>query len=300
MITSDKTLKIKPHPTLIKVLQNVTEDYDGFIIDLWGVIHDGIFAYPGAVECINHLISSNKIVMFMSNVPRPRDVVLDKLLSLNIKATPEMIITSGDIVRRIFDNQNNSSCRIKYYHLGSKRNTDILSGITVNLVEDIIEADTLLLTAYIDQDEDLAQHDTLLKKAATLKIPAICANPDKVVINGNKERYCAGVLAEKYELLGGKVYYYGKPHIDIYNVALQYFQDKGISNRERIVMIGDTLETDIQGAFNANIDSILVLTGNMDRLLKSNKFNQLTKHTALEQLFLEQQLQPTYILETLK
>lgn len=286
--------------TLIEKLQNITEIHDGFIIDLWGVIHDGVFVYPGAVDCINHLILSNKVVVFMSNAPRPREIVLDKLLSLQIKATPEMILTSGDIVRRIFDKKGDSPFGKKYYHLGSKRNTDLLSGITIKLVEDIMEADILLLTAYMDQDEDLEQHDTLLKKAAILKIPAICANPDKVVTNGSKERYCAGVLAEKYEFFGGKVYYYGKPHLDIYNTALQYFQDKGISNRKRIVMIGDTLETDIQGAVNANIDSVLVLTGNMDRLLKSAKFNQLVQTDALEKIFLEQQLYPTYILETLR
>src|SRR5438045_9796440 len=86
------------HPHLTN-MTNLIKNYDGFMVDLWGVIHDGIQAYPGVVDCINKLIGLDKQILFVSNAPRPGWVAMKKLQELGIPAMPDMILTSGDVVR---------------------------------------------------------------------------------------------------------------------------------------------------------------------------------------------------------
>ena len=86
----------------------------------------------------------------------------------------------------------------------------------------------------------------------------VCANPDLVVVNGGKTEICAGTVARRYEALGGKVHYFGKPHAPIYQESLALL---GVGDRKRILAVGDSLRTDIAGANAAGIDGLLVLSG---------------------------------------
>ena len=95
-------------------------------------------------------------------------------------------------------------------------------------------------------------------EAAEISLLMICVNPDIEVVRGNKKEFCAGALALKYEEFGGNVKYFGKPYIDIYKNAMQKI---GFKDKKKILVIGDSLRTDILGASNFNIDSALVLSG---------------------------------------
>lgn len=257
-------------PTTINKLEVLQTYYEGYIFDLWGVVHNGFEAYPGVLEYLKQLTALGKSIIFLSNAPRPAPILIQKLLSLGIIVTPEMVLTSGDMVREQLKHFNDEIFKTlgrRFYHLGADRNSDILAGISADVVNNLEEANFILLTAYMDVGEDLNQYDNLLKSAVSLNLPAICANPDKEIINGDKLRYCAGFLAEKIEKMGGTVHYYGKPYRAIYEEAFKRFHTKGIVEKNRILMIGDTLETDILGAKNACVDSALVLTGNMSILL---------------------------------
>lgn len=249
-------------------MSELLKRYDAFFIDVWGVVHDGVQPYSGVIECLNHMISAGKSLILLSNAPRPAPILIQKLVSFGIPVNTEMMISSGDVTRfqlTHFEDpffQDKGRC---FYHLGAERNQDILAGISLDLTDRLEEADIILLTAYMDQDEDLNQHDAFLEKALKLKKPILCANPDKEVINGDKIRFCAGIIAEKYENMGGVVHYYGKPHPEIYKMAFQRLHARGITNLKSILAIGDTLETDILGAKQSGIDSALVRTGNMER-----------------------------------
>lgn len=285
-------------------MQTLSQQYDTFLLDIWGVIYAGINPYPGAIECVQHLISLNKNILFLSNAPRPAKIILNTLTQFGLLIPEEMILTSGDVVRnQLLCAESIADCNLKKicYHLGADRNQDILSGITLSLTSDIEKADFILITAYIDEHEDLQQYDTLLQKAALLKLPAICANPDKTVIHGDKLRYCAGMIAEKYQELGGIVYFYGKPHPKIYDMAFQKLQEHAIYPHNRILMIGDTLETDILGANQAKIDSALVLTGNTNLLLAAAKKQDLNLQPLefLDAVFKKTHITPTWMLEKL-
>lgn len=234
------------------------------------MVHDGFSPYPGAIECLNHLIDNHKTVVFLSNAPRPSSLLIGKLLEFGIKATVDMIYSSGDLTRyqlTSFEDPFFKGLGKVFYHLGALRNTDILAGLSIDVTSKIEDADIMLLTSYMDEGEDLNQYDVLLKKALNIGLPAICANPDTVIITGGKYRYCAGFLAEKYEAMGGRVRYYGKPDITIYEKCFEKFKNKGIQNKKQILAIGDTFETDILGGERFGCDTALVMTGNVARLV---------------------------------
>ena len=281
-------------------LHHIVGLYDGFLIDLWGVVHNGINPYPGTVACINDLIARNKQVLFLSNIPRPNIVAIKKLIDFNINATPDMMLTSGDLTRDVLQQTTATNQNTKYYHLGAHRNTDILFNLNINIVTDIQQADAILLTAYIEADENLHQFDELLTQAAAYNLPMICANPDYMAVQGTQDRYCAGFISQQYEQLGGTVTYYGKPYIEIYTQAFARInQTANNIPLDRILMIGDTIETDILGAKNSGIKSALVLTGNTGNILQT-KYRELSAAAGLQQLFADQRIAPDHVLMGLK
>lgn len=329
-------------------------DYDAFILDLWGVVHDGIHPYPGVVGCINSLIQLDKSIIFLSNTPRPGEGVQKKLEEFGISVTKTEILTSGDLVReqlKTFSDDVFKHLGRRCFHLGASRNKDILTGINVEtghllhydkpyseskvslkICDSLQDADFILLTAYLDEGEDLEQFDALFKEAATLQLPLICANPDTIIMNGDKLRYCAGFFAKRYEKIvndtllssfptrvtsygplasgqvegrressktykHGLVHYYGKPYPAVYLRVFEILKEKGICDKNRILMVGDTLETDILGANNAGIDSALTMTGNTALYLAKHPDTEPMEQ--LNQYFSREKIKPTWILSSL-
>jgi HAD superfamily hydrolase (TIGR01459 family) len=251
----------------ISPIREVVKSYDVLLVDVWGVLYDGMAPYNGAVSFLNEMLDNGKKIIFLSNNPRPGYITNKQFVEFGLNMNKAEIYTSGDAVREQLTSWSDtvfSKLGKRFYHLGAEGNTDILSGIAADVTDDITKADFLLITEFVPASTDLNIHDELLAKAASLHIPAICANPDLTAYYGKQIRYCAGKFAQKYEKLGGVVHYYGKPDNKIYDAALsKYSLD---CDKKKILMIGDTLETDILGAQKFGIDSALVLTGNGEKI----------------------------------
>lgn len=250
--------------TNILPIENVVKNYDALLIDLWGVIHDGYAPYENAINFINKMIESKKHITFLSNSPRPGLVSKKLLMDWGMNINDIEIYTSGDAIRDQLVKWNDevfSKLGRKFYHISEERNTDLLSGLNVNRTDNLSEANFILLSAYLDDDENINLFDDIFQEAVNLNIPAICVNPDLTIKHGPQLRYTAGTFAEIYKNLGGTVYYYGKPQQGVYNTVIDKYLKMNIP-KSKILMIGDTLETDIKGASNVGIDSALVLTGN--------------------------------------
>jgi HAD superfamily hydrolase (TIGR01459 family) len=278
-------------------IEFLMDQFDVFILDVWGVIHDGFTLYPGVLETLERLSVRKKEVLFLSNAPRPAPVIRKKLLDLNIKVAADRVLTSGDVVREQLEQFNDvvfSTLGKKFYHLGELRNQDILAGLAVQTVDTIEKAHFVLLTAYLDEDEDLQQFIPFFEKIRALNLPVICANPDGEIINGDKLRYCSGYFAKQYEAMGGTVYYYGKPYQNVYIAALKRL-NLG-NDKKRILMVGDTLETDIQGGLKAKIDTALVQTGNTNILLKKHEISVHHEAEFLSQLFEKMGITPHWVI----
>lgn len=246
-------------------IKTLYDDYDVFLFDLWGVIVEGEVAYPGVVEQINDIIKNRK-VFFVSNAPRPDYKVLKNLIGFGLEGiTQEMIVTSGDVARSIIEESKvalDTAGDIRIMHLGADRNDDILHNIAHKSVSNISDADILLLSLYRDEHENISEFDDLLREAANSDVMTICSNPDTTIPKHGMLRYCAGYFAEKIEDYGGNVIYTGKPGEEIYKRVFTRVLDVP---KNKILMVGDTFETDILGGQNAGIHSALVLTGNSSR-----------------------------------
>lgn len=280
-------------PLTFQPLDNVLHQYDLLLFDLWGVIVEGNEIYPGVAEAIDNMITQTN-VMFLTNAPRPASIVAKNLRNFGItKAVEDMVASSGDIARQMIEEYRPKLGRTPViYHLGADRNDDLLSEFDHVLTEDLSKADILLLSLYRDDHEDIHEFDELLKEAAQYSdLLILCSNPDTIIPKQNILRYCSGYFAEIIEKTGGKVIYTGKPKNVIYDYA--FGKHKHIK-KDKILMIGDTFETDIMGANNAGIHSALVLTGNAKKFHNMHKSMD-DKLSALNKSAKEAKVMPTFV-----
>ena len=230
-------------------LSEIYNGYDTFVIDLWGVMHNGISLNSKAMETIENLKKNSKKIVFLSNAPRPSSKVINFLLKMGMdKKYLSSVVTSGEAAMRAV---NRNKFGKNFFHLGPPRDTSVFENVKDNKV-DIDKCDFILCTGlFDDHGDDLDFYKNFLKEHVSKKL--ICTNPDLTVHRGDNEELCAGSIAQLFEGLGGKVIYFGKPHKEIYNMCF----DKN----EKVLAIGDNLRTDIKGANNLNIDSIFITEG---------------------------------------
>jgi HAD superfamily hydrolase (TIGR01459 family) len=242
---------------------SLAADYDGFVLDLWGVIHDGVNAFPHAVDCLAHLRDAGKKTLLLSNVPRPNEAVRTMMRRMGIEdALYTDILTSGEAVRRALQAPPDpwwASLGQRVYHLGPERDKPVLEGLPLTQVETPAEADFVLNTGPDDHrnPSDMNEFEPTLQDCAQHRLPMICGNPDLVVIRGGVRVLCAGSLALRYQELGGDVRSIGKPDPAIYQPVLAQLA----MPKQRVLAVGDSLRTDIAGAASVGLATCWVLDG---------------------------------------
>ena len=238
-------------------------EYDGFILDLWGVIHDGIHAFPHAVDCLGRLRAAGKRTLLLSNVPRPNAAVRTMMRGMGIPDDLYTdILTSGEAVRRALSDPPDlwwAELGRNVFHLGPARDLPVLEGLDYTRVPSPETAHFVLNTGPDDHLDptDLGAFEPVLQACAARALPMICANPDLEVIRGGKRVLCAGSLALRYRELGGDVRALGKPDPAIYQPALTVLD----LPPARVLAVGDSLRTDIAGAAGVDLASCWVLGG---------------------------------------
>ncbi len=235
--------------------------YDGFILDLWGVIHDGVRPYQGAPECLAALRASGKRVVLLTNAPRRSAQVQEQLRDMGLPATLyDGIMTSGEATHLMLRDRPDAWSRAlgpKLYHLGPERDRNVVEGLGYLVQDTPGGADFMLNTGPDDHANptDPAAYDAELAVAVAEGQKMICANPDLEVIRGGVRVVCAGSLAMRYAALGGDVRNLGKPDPAIYQPVLTML------GGGRILAVGDALRTDIAGAAAIGVDACWVLGG---------------------------------------
>jgi len=237
---------------------DISANYDVFFCDVWGVLHNGIAAYPYAVRALERLRNEQKTIILVTNSPRPRASVRRQILELGVTNDAfNSIVTSGDVTRELIQEGPR-----KLFHIGAERDYSLFDGLDIELVEER-EADGVICTGlYDDETETPADYQQLLLRLRSRNLPFICANPDIQVERGDRLLWCAGALARDYSALGGRTLVAGKPHRPIYELALRKASIiRGNCPKNCILAIGDGLLTDIKGAEQFGIDSLLIAHG---------------------------------------
>jgi HAD superfamily hydrolase (TIGR01459 family) len=247
---------------LIVGLRELAPRYDGFILDLWGVIHDGVAPVPGAIDCLRSLIRNGKRIVLLSNAPRRADDVVRRITEVGVPAgLYHDVMSSGEEAWQHLKGRDDpfyAALGRRCLHIGSERDLEIREGLELEYVDCPEEAQFILNTGPAGWDDRIEDYEPLLRKAIDRDLPMVCANPDLVVMRGSTLHLCAGALARWYEEAGGRVRWHGKPFPSVYDSCLRLLD---IADRSRILAVGDSLRTDIAGAAGAGIDSLLIAGG---------------------------------------
>ena len=252
-------------------LSAIAARYDGFIIDLWGVVHNGVQPYPEALDALTHL--AGRPVLLLSNAPRRAASAQTMLRRMGVNDTLyTAILTSGEATwLALRDRTDPWFARLgqRVYHIGPQRDRNVLEGLHLAVVAHPHEADFVVNTGPDDDRLDPGTLEHFLPELAAClaaRLPMICANPDLVVMRDGVRLLCAGSLAQHYTAAGGDVVSLGKPDAAIYRMALD---ELGVPAK-RVLAVGDSLRTDIAGAAGVGIDSLWVLGGIHEEALRGD------------------------------
>ncbi len=290
--------------------QNITKianNYDYFILDVWGVIHDGNHIYPGVLEQLKYLRSLGKKICFLSNAPRRASKVAEVLKRLGIgEDLYDFILTSGEATY-LFLHQNQSDASHlqkltdskisdQYFYIGPKKDADLLNGLGYIEAANADQASFVVATGFDNDLSTIEEKLPQLLEAKKHNLPMICVNPDLIVVRQNgAEAICAGLMALEYQKIGGQVIYFGKPYNLVYDQVFELFSNP---NKTKVLAIGDGIETDILGANQNSIDSAFVAGGISARHL-GIKHGELPDENLMQQICDKYQSYPQFVIGTM-
>jgi HAD superfamily hydrolase (TIGR01459 family) len=261
MATPDRPRDAAAIPVL-RGLAEVVDRYQALIVDLWGVIHGGVEPYPGVVPCLRALAEAGKPVALLSNAPRRSATAGRRLAEMGIaRELYRFLLTSGDSAHDALagrDDPDHAALGRRFHYIGPGWDADLVEDLDYVAVPDAAEADFLLCVGLIDESDPLERYDPTFEVAARRGAPMLCVNPDLVVHRqGGVTSPCAGMLAKRFaERYGGRVIDHGKPDPAIFHRAARQ-----LGAGEAVLVVGDSLSTDIKGANAAGFESVFVTRG---------------------------------------
>jgi HAD superfamily hydrolase (TIGR01459 family) len=247
---------------IVDGLAGLAGDYDGFIVDLWGTVHNGVAPLPGAIDCLENLKATGKPVLILSNAPRRAADVTERMRAMGIPdASYDAVFSSGEaahIALRDRPDRFHAGLGRACFMLGPPDDDSVIAGLDYERVDSIKAAHFILAIGAYRAGDTARDYDGMLSGATERRLAMVCANPDMEVLRGGAREICAGAIAARFETFGGEVHYHGKPHAPIYEASLERM---GLARDARVLAIGDALPTDVKGANAAGFDALLITGG---------------------------------------
>ena len=259
---------------VINSFSEILDKYNLFILDQWGVMHDGHYGYDHAIDAVNHLIYKNKQLIIISNSSKRRISSINRLKDLGFDKNNFIeVMTSGEMIwQELKDFSYKYDFKTKNcFHIfdSSKEDgKDFRIGLEkFKFIDNIKETDFILACTPFQNTKPL-DYIPILKKALEMNLIMFCANPDFVTVeeNNDKNIYCMGTIADLYDHMGGKVVILGKPSKEIYLKSCKQIDQ---INKSKTIAVGDSLDHDILGASNFGVDSVLITSGIHKDLFKN-------------------------------
>lgn len=277
-------------------LADIAARYQGFIIDQWGVLHDGGEPYPDAIDCLTSLRALDKRIVLLSNSGKRAAHNEQRLQEMGFGSQLfDAIVTSGEASWQALHDRSDPMIAAfgRRCYLWSRGDDHAhVEGLDIEVTENAEDADFLYLAGVPDYAK-LEAYLPALTVGAERGLPLICANPDIIAIYPNGGRGMApGGVARRYEEMGGKAIYVGKPHRPVYDLCLKKL---GEMPRSSILGIGDSLEHDIAGGNGIGIDTLLLAHG-VHRDAFDHAENETDKQTVLDGLAETYGVRPHFVL----
>lgn len=278
---------------IVPGLRVLAPHYDALILDLWGVLHDGVRPYPWVIPCLERLRDAGKKLCVLSNAPRRVGRIAAHMAAMGLSpGLIDTIYSSGEATFEALTGRFSAMpagvSGGRCLHIGATDDAQLVFATDIRLVTDPAEADFVLCTGVDTVDDRLEDYQDILRQCLRQRLPLICANPDLEVMHGERTKICAGTLAAFYESEGGQVVSYGKPYRPVYDRCLEILA----TPQERVLAVGDSFRTDIAGAKAAGLDCLLIAAGlDAETLLAPDGT---TDADALDHLAAEWRLRPRW------
>ncbi len=249
---------------LVDSLGEIAGLFDAYLIDQWGVLHNGREAYPHAVEATRALRKSGAPIVVLSNSGKRAETNEVRIERFGFgSACRTHVLSSGEALWQdthagLIEAAGKPASR---YHLIMRNSEEIRQwweGLErFDLVVEPAHADASLLLSIADGSA-ASDYDSLLGRMLESDVPLICANPDLVGLTHYGRQVGTGTIARRYEDKGGSVAYYGKPHAPIFEHAHRLI---GQADPNRVLVCGDMFATDIAGGSAYGFKTLFVRCG---------------------------------------
>jgi HAD superfamily hydrolase (TIGR01459 family) len=264
--------------TALRSLDDITQNYDALLCDVWGVIHNGRRPYAAACAALERARARGLTVLLVSNAPKPGASIPPQLGALGVpRSAWDGIVTSGDAIRA----ELAARAPGPMFKIGpGEFDRPLWEGL--GLAETALDQARFIgISGLFNDDDTPEQYADMLRRARARDLELLCANPDIVVQFGDKLIWCAGAIARDYEAIGGRVVMAGKPFAPIYALAdrkLEALRGASVA-KARMLAIGDGIGTDVKGAAAQGLDCIFIASGTHGEMLWTNDALDLAKAT---------------------
>ena len=249
------------HPILPAGLSEIAPAYDAILCDVWGVIHNGREAFPGACAALARYRAERGPVVLISNAPRPSKALYGQLDGVGApREAWSAFVTSGDATRALLAERAPGPV----WKLGPERDDPLYEGLGLDFAGGLEDAAFICATGPFDEENETPEdYRERLQVALERKLQFICANPDRMVQKGDRLVLCAGAIADLYREMGGQVVMAGKPHAPIYRKSLdEAARQLGRPlDPAKVLCIGDGVSTDVLGAQTQGLDCLFLWGG---------------------------------------
>lgn len=277
-------------PSPIASIRNIARGFDLFLIDQFGVLHDGSKPFEGAIDLLRWLRRQGKPVVLLTNSAKSAEANSERLAGLGVpRDLFDRVVTSGDVARR-----NIASGRLaapfrpgaRVLVVGKEGDDYQLAAAALQPVRPGESCDFVLFAGSSVPEISMAAYRRQLAPLAEAAVPGLCCNPDLTMLTPSGPQPGCGALAQLYRELGGTILTVGKPETTFFEEAWRLFD---LVLPGRTLVIGDSLDHDILGGRRAGFQTALVRTG----------VHQQLRHAELTQRMQQIAAVPDFILRSL-
>jgi HAD superfamily hydrolase (TIGR01459 family) len=241
-------------------ISDLSDSYSAFILDQYGVLHNGEKVFDGVIECLTELKNRKKAVIMLANSSKRAAENRARLARIGIPENLyDHLITSSEMVWQGLNDKTGlfKGLGKKVYLITRDNDQSLIDGLDLERVMDPKDADFMLIAGCDAPQKSLEDYDVILKAAAHKRLKAVCSNPEMRGLVNGLPVMGTGMIGRRYQDFGGVVTYIGKPYEPIFGECQKLLRARDIFPGQALV-IGDAMDQDIMGGLNAEMDTCLI------------------------------------------